>query len=225
MEQPQLKLKVGDSLQLQTRDSDENNRRMQVQVIGYLPGQSLLVTTPRVNGNVLLIREGQPYVVRMMAGNSVIGFTTQVIRNCARPYPYLHLSYPQEMEQIVVRAAQRITVKLFASLKNDNPDFQFIKPHGATIVDLSTSGALLVSDEQLGEVGDQVVLTCAFKVGDAEKLLAIPALLRNVQIEDPDEFADQKSFQHGLEFNLQEENDTMALHGYVYQEIVKATME
>jgi len=223
MDHAELKIQVGESLQLQTRDG-EDSRRMHVKLIGYLPGASLLVTTPRVADKVMIIREGQPFVARMMVGNRIVGFTTTVLRSCSRPFHYLHLSYPEEMQQITVRKAQRVRVKLFASLQNANPDFQFDKPHPATIVDISTSGALMVSSEQLGEIGDRVTVNCAFKIGNAEKLLSLPALLRNVHVEQSEE-SGEDSFYHGLEFELKEQQDTFALHGFVYEQIVKAQSE
>ena len=223
MDYSDLKIQVGDPLQLQPRDG-EDSRRMHVRVIGYLPGASLLVTTPKIKDKVMIIREGQPFVVRTMVGNRIVGFTTTVLLSCARPFPYLHLSYPEDMEQITVRKAQRVRVKLFASLKNNNPDFHFEKPHPATVVDISTTGALLLSTEQLGEVGDKVMLNCAFKIGGAEKLLSIASLIRNVHVDHSDDLG-QDTFFHGLEFDLDKDQDSVALHGFVYEQIVKAQTE
>ena len=79
----------------------------------------------------MIIREGQPFVARVMIGNRIVGFATTVLRSCAVPYRYLHLSYPDEMEQITVHKAQRVRVKLFASAKNSNPEFQSDKPQPA----------------------------------------------------------------------------------------------
>ena len=221
MEPLDLRLQIGESLHLQTRDGDEA-RRLHVRVIGYLPGHSLVVATPRVNNKVMIMREGQPFVVRVLVGNRVVGFTTRVLRSCARPYPYLHLEYPQEMEQIVVRKAPRVRVKLFASLKNENPAYKFDKPHSATVVDISTSGAQLLADAQLGEVGDAVSITSVIKVGEAEKLLTIPAKLRNVHVEHPEEGPGEASYSHGLEFRIANQDDLFVLHGYVYEQIIKS---
>lgn len=223
MDYSDLKIQVGEQLQLQTRDGNDD-RRLQVRVVGYMPGASLLVTTPKVGDKVMIMREGQPFVVRMMIGNRIVGFATTVLRSCSRPFPYLHLSYPDDMEQITVRKSQRVKVKLFASLKNDNPDYQFEKPHPATVVDLSIEGALVVSDERLGDEGDKISLNCAFKVGRAEKLLSIPAIIRNIHMEHSDEHG-EGSHHHGLEFRLDVLQDTFALHGFVYEQIVKAQSE
>ena len=46
MDYSDLKIQVGEQLQLQTRDGNDD-RRLQVRLVGYLPGVSLLVTTPR----------------------------------------------------------------------------------------------------------------------------------------------------------------------------------
>ena len=145
-----------------------------------------------------------------------------MLRSCAVPYPYLHLSYPDEMEQITVRKAQRVRVKLFASLKNSNPEFQSEKPQPVNVIDISTSGAQVVSREPAGEVGDMLQLNCLVKVGNAEKLVTIPALLRNVHLEDEN---DQENYSHGLEFELTEQQDIFALHGFVYEQIVKLQSE
>ncbi len=224
MEISDLKLQVGESIQLQPRDG-EGGKRLHGKVIGYMPGRSLLVTTPRIKDKVMIIREGQPFVVRMMLGNRIVGFASTVLRVCARPYPYLHLSFPDEMEQIVVRQAQRVRVKLFASLKNDNPEFESEKPRSATIVDISTSGAMVTSSEQLGEVDDEVILTCVFKIADTDKLLVIPALLRNVHSDLSHDEAREETYYHGLEFKLKDQQDLIALYGFVYEHIVKSQTE
>jgi len=219
MDHVDLKMQVGEVLQLQRRDG-VSDARLQVRLIGYLSGSSLIVTTPEVDGRVMIIREGQPFIVRMMVGNRIVGFTSTVRRVCSRPFPYLHLSYPEEMEQITVRKAQRVRVRLFASLKNSNPAFQSDKARPVTVVDISTSGALMLSDERLGESGDTVVVSCALKIGEAEKLLTLPAVIRNVHVD-----ASDNSFHHGLEFVLENQQDVFALHGYVYGQIVKSHSE
>ncbi len=224
MEYSDLKLQVGESVQLQPRDGD-TGKRLHGKVIGYLPGQSLLVTTPRIKDKVMIIREGQPFVVRMMLGNRIVGFASTVLRSCARPYPYLHLSFPEEMEQIVVRQAQRVRVKLFASLKNDNPEFRSEKPHPVTIVDISTSGAMVIAPEQVGEVDDEVILTCVLKIAETDKLLTIPAVMRNVHSELSHGATEEENYYHGLQFKLQDQQDTIALYGFVYEQIVKSQTE
>jgi c-di-GMP-binding flagellar brake protein YcgR len=219
MEYADLKMQMGEILQLQTRDG-EDSRRLQVRLIGYLPGASLLVTTPRAGDKVMIVREGQPYVVRVMLGNRIVGFTTTVLRSCARPYPYLHLAYPAEVEQITVRNAQRVRIKLLASLKNTNPAFQVEKACSGTLIDMSTSGALMVANQALGVVGDAVSIGCAVTVGGVEKLLSLPAVIRNIHTAPSNEHGDNTCF-HGLELLVEDQQDAFVLHGFVYEQIVR----
>ena len=86
MEHSDLKIPVGEHLQLQTRDGNDD-RRLQVRVVGYMPGASLLVTTPKFGDKVMIMREGQPFVVRMMIGNRIVGLATTILRSCSRPFP------------------------------------------------------------------------------------------------------------------------------------------
>lgn len=202
---------------------DERRERLQVKVIGYLMGRSLIVTTPQVDGRVLMMREGQPFVVRILAGNRVVGFSTSVLKATAVPYPHMHLSYPEEMEQIVVRKAQRVKVRLFASVKNANPAMGFDKPQPGLLRDLSTAGGLVTASRSLGEVGDEITVSFAFKLGGVEKLVTIQSVLRNVHHEPSGEH--EEHYQHGIEFQKMDDQDTLALHGFVYEQIVKSFSE
>jgi hypothetical protein len=82
----------------------------------------------------------------------------------------------------------------------------------------------LIAPVQLGEIGDKVTISCAFKIAGAEKLLTLKAILRNVHVEETEEHGKQ-SFHHGLEFDLKNQQETFALHGFVYEQIVKAQSE
>lgn len=217
-----LKLNIGDTLQMQYLDGNSRERLL-VHVIGYLHGRSLIVTTPKLDGRVLMMREGQPFVVRILAGNRVVGFNTRVLRSSASPYPHMHLAYPQEMEQIVVRKAQRVRVKTFCALQNANPVFNFDKPQPGTLIDISTAGAQILGEKMLAEVDDEIVLKFSFRLGGVEKLMAIPARVRSVQEEIRED--GRSGHYHGLEFLPVEEDQVIALYGFVYDQMFKAMSE
>ena len=111
-----LELDFGDVLQMQFLPEDKQNRHY-VRVIGYWPNQSIIVTTPHVNGKVILVRESQRVAVRSMSGVNIIAFTGTVLRSCARPYPYLHISYPKELQTMALRKAQRVTFSGIAEVR------------------------------------------------------------------------------------------------------------
>lgn len=214
-----LQLNVGDIVQLQFA-LDETQRKHPTKVIGYLQGKSLLVTTPRIDGKVMLVREGQPVVVRMLSRNSVYAFNTQVLATSLKPFAYLHLSYPQAIEKIVVRKAMRVAADLetnISCVSADDPKAN-VQTKGR-IRDVSTTGALVIAAQSLGEAGDLLTLTLRIPVAGVQKYLKISAVIRSRR-EVPQE-SGGTDWQHGVEFQLLEEMDNILLHGFVYEQLQK----
>lgn len=207
-------------MQLQVA-GDDNKRRYYVRLIGYLPGNSVIVTTPRVDRKIMLVREGQIFVTRLLAGNTVYGFTASVLRACTRPYPYLHLSYPVSLESIVVRQAQRIPIRLIVAVTNEEPAKSAGKPQAATVVDMSTGGALVNASESLGVVGDIITIAARFEVAGEEQYLDLSARIRNVERCPVKDDPTRSDYQHGVEFQLLEDSAKLALHRFVYENLVK----
>ena len=121
MESGGLALEIGSILQLQFL-TDESNTRHYVKVIGYLQDRSVLVTTPQVQGKLMMVREGQAIAVRSLSGSNVLAFTTAVISSHVKPYPYLHLVYPKQLQAIAVRKAQRVSCRTTAVVRHCGPE-------------------------------------------------------------------------------------------------------
>jgi len=211
----QLELQIGDSLQLQFV-ADEQKRRHYAKVIGYLQGRSVLITTPRVEGNIMLIREDQMVIVRMMTGNQVYGFTTQILQSNLRPYAYLHLAYPKEMEHITVRKAERISINLIGSAELESAEGEEERATCSVLIhDMSTSGAMIEVKSPLGEIGDIITLSCKIKVGGKEEYISVPCIIRNVIHKNGD-----ANFKHGLEYQLLEQQEHFIIYGFVYENMI-----
>jgi len=213
-EDNKLELQIGDSLQLQFV-SDDNKRRHYSRVIGYLQGHSVLITTPRIEGNIMLVREDQMVIVRMMTGNQVYGFTTQILSTNLRPYPYLHLAYPKNMEHITVRKAERISTRLIGSAEIETGEGVENTSQSVVIIDMSTSGAMIEVKKPVGDVGDIITLSTKIEVGGKEEYISIPCVIRNVIHKDTDSY-----YKHGIEFQLLEQKDHFVLYGYVYEQML-----
>ncbi len=212
-----LKLQIGDTLQLQFV-GDDPNRRYYTRVIGYLPGKSLIITTPKRDGKVMMVREGQAAVARLASGNAVYAFNARVLSSTVKPYPYLHLSYPKELEHIVVRRAHRTRANLVGTVQSEGADDK-TPSRSANIVDISTTGALLMCPERLGEADDLITISVRLTVGDVTEYLTLPAVIRNVR-EDKSE-GGRSTFAHGVEFQILDQHDSVVLHGYVYERLIK----
>lgn len=212
-----LELQIGDSLQLQFV-ADEQRRRHYSKVIGFLKGHSVLITTPRIDGNIMLVREDQLVIVRMMTGNSVYGFNTSVLRNCLKPYAYLHLAYPKELEHITVRKAQRVSTKLIATAESHGMEEEPSASMPIIIEDISTTGAMITSEFMLGEASTLITITAKITVGNVREYITIPAIIRNVRAADTD--TGKAKYFYGIEFQLLEQHDHFVLHGYVYEQLL-----
>ena len=73
-----------------------------------------------------------------------------------------------------------------------------------------------------GAVDDKVIVTSVLKFAGTEKMLAIPAILRNVHTEKAHDATQELTYYHGLEFDIKDQQDVITLHGFVYENIVKS---
>lgn len=213
-----LNVQVGAILQLQAT-TPEQAPRHNVRVIGYLPGASLVVTTPTVKGNLQIVREGQRFNVRMLRGNSVMGFVAQVLQTYLKPYPHLHLEYPRDVESIMVRNAQRVAASIFATARDasepDSPEYL----HEISLMDLSASGAKLGSAESIGEVGDTLHLSFSVDVAGQQETLSLLADIRN-RFQRDGIAGNDGSNVYGVQFRSLNRFQQLLLHGWVLERLV-----
>ncbi len=173
-----LDLPAGTTLQVQATVPD-NAPRYTVRLIGQLPGASLVVTAPAQQGKVQLIREGQRFAVRVLKGESVVGFVAQVLYVSLRPYAHLHLEYPAEFEQIVVRNASRVSSDIPVLARNTAQPDQKDSFQRAIIIDLSESGAKIASTVPLGVCGEMLHMKFEIVVGGVKEPLVLLGDIRN----------------------------------------------
>lgn len=220
-----VSFRFGDVVQLEPKADGRTGYR--VQLVGVLPGLSLLVTAPDVRGQPVALADGEAFDVRVFNGDDALAFTSTVLRSCREPYPYVHLTYPEKIEQVQVRNARRARLQLAAqiTLLRDGIDdqlFPAIERVGpvrqGTIRDISTAGAQLEAPVALGPVGTHMIITTQLAFDRVSgRNVVLPAEIRNVR-EIPD---DQGviSFHYGVQFiELTPEAD-LALSAFVYRHL------
>jgi len=213
----EIKLTNGERIQLQD-PSNKNNDRIFVKLIGYREGKSILVTMPRSDGELLRVVKGQVFIVRLFSVQTVYAFNVTVLEGKVSPYAYMHLSYPEKVESVVVRSAQRVNVELIVSVQHGDPDKVTGESVSAKLTDVSTGGAKLSTLEPIGELSEDISMSAKLTVGGVEQYLQILATIRRVDIEDEE---GRQMFTYGLEFRFVEENDRLVLHGFVYEQLSK----
>ncbi len=212
-----LRLRVGDSLQIEllTDIGQSQAQRYAVKVIGYHTGKSIIITTPTTGDKVVLLRVGQLVNVRLFGAKRLIGFRSSILRTLFVPYPYLHLSYPQELSSVELRRNQRIPVQAICAVKNDS--HPGTDPIPAVIVDLSVSGALVESPKPLGALGNTIAIATRLSVARSERYLSLPGVIRSVQLMEKNT---PPVHQYGIEFQTMSPDTSLVLHGFVYEQIV-----
>lgn len=211
----QIKLGIGDTIQLQFQ-SDVEPSRCFVTLIGYLEGQSVIVTAPIINGSLMLVREGQDFVVRLFSGKTAYAFTSMAKRVTNTPYPHLHLAYPKEVRGLVVRSSSRGRINIICHATSEGG-----KGHACVARDISIGGTLIAAGEKIGDVGSPLTLKFRVRIGDAEHTLVLNCRIRSVNASRPT--VDEKpTILHGLSFEEVSSQDTLVISALLYQNMVSA---
>ncbi len=223
MQEDILKMQVGDVVQLQRiAPEKEKENRYTVTVIGFVPGKSILVTAPVIRGKVQFILEDQRFAVRTLRGSNVIGFVATVLHTAVKPYPYLHLSFPEEVESIAVRNAERVETNTPALVKNTkNPD-QPNQWQPALIKDLSATGARFESFSMLGEDGDKLQIRFKLQVCNVDESIDLVATIRNHTLLTSGTGTGGVQYITGTEFHMVNRFQQVLLHDYILEQRLRA---
>jgi len=215
----EARLQIGDSLQLQPL-GDTTAPRHYVKLIGFARQGSVLVSTPKVDGAYIFVRDGQNYVVRAFSGKNAYAFSTSVVRSVAVPYPYLHLTYPRDVRALVVRRGARAKVNLIASARRlDGSGQETGEAAAASIRNVSISGALIASPHPLGLKDEQIRLSFKISLADIVSLVTLDAVIRVVNPGGED--LGPGMIGYGLEFVGGEAQDRITLTAFVYQKLLE----
>lgn len=209
----QIKLSIGDSIQLQFQ-SETDTPRTVVHLIGYVVDQGIIVTTPVLNGSIMLVREGQIFVVRLFSGKSAYAFSAVTKRVTNNPFPHMFLSYPKEVRGLVVRGSSRSRANIICHATPENGS-------GIACIarDISIGGALIAAKIKIGEIGSKLSLKMRVKVNDAEHMLTLSCTVRSVNNSRPGEDG-VTNILHGLSFENVTAQDTLVISALLYQNMM-----
>lgn len=208
----QVKLLIGDVVQMQSLADDA---RYYVTLVGYLKGESVMVTTPTVEGRLAMVKDGQAFVVRFFVGKSAYAFSCNVRRVTNLPFPHLHLTYPKEVRSLVVRRSTRIKVNIIAAATTEAG-----RNIACMVRDISTGGALVAARERIGEAGDNFRLKLNVPIDNEPHILDLPCHVRSVT-DNVQSAGDSLTVQHGVSFGQLGKMDTLVLTALQYKNIAE----
>lgn len=188
-------------------------------LVGFLPGQSLVITTPRKQGNPIIVREGQTFTVRMLQGSNIFGFVANVLSASSKPYPHLHLAYPADVESAVVRNAPRVATEIQAIVNMPTGSDGAEDQRPVMISDISSTGARVMDRQQLGEVGTNIQVIHSLSVCGGQDVLKVMDVIRNIREVVRDDGS--RLFVHGVEYRGLTRFQELLLCAYVLGSIAR----
>ena len=214
-----LALNVGSKVQL-VLDGAAGRSLLSSTLIGYLENQFLLIKLPSTDGGApVSFLEGEVLTVRVFTGTSVCMFDATVLRRELHPFYCLHLTYPQTVQSVQLRSSIRIQTDFACTINDDAGS------HTATIINLSTSGALIRSAH--AAIVTEAPVTIAFTLSsqfdagpNAMQLKAIVRSLRSTASEaaGSDSGVEAATVTHyGVQFMEIDPADQLTLQNYAYE--------
>ena len=209
-------LHVGERLQLELV-ADSSRNHYYTTLIGFVPGHSVLIRTPMVQNLPVPVPEGAVVLVRAFSGRHAFTLESRIERVCRSPYPYIHLAYPAQVQQTLIRGALRVRVALPGTVSNPDEKADDV-PCAVVISDLSVSGAQLETQSGLGETGDKFGLVFKFVVqpNNYDVKLATSAQIQSVRkIRKGSSL--EEVFSHGVRFGKLHATEGLLLQSYIQQ--------
>jgi c-di-GMP-binding flagellar brake protein YcgR len=191
-----MNLQVGTRLQLITHRRIKPVQHFSA-LIGYAKDEYIILKIPMENGAPIALAEGERLTIRVFSGVKVCSFACTVERIFPRPLFYVHVSFPKSVQGTSLRTAMRVKVDLPAHLAGNGTHG---RPLPCTILNLSVSGALVVSPSRLPADEEQIALQFTLKAppDDQEVPISARAAIRNVNISKAADGSDL--YTYGMQF-------------------------
>lgn len=209
-----MKPKVGQRIEFQIAPA-ALHPRLFTHLIGYEPGESVLVRTPLENHLPVNVHEGQAVLVRCFDGTRAYAFETTVQRICIAPFLYLHLAYPPEVQYLQVRQAARVPVRFLAEVRAQ------ASWQPALVLDLGLGGALLETSHALGETGSPVEVRLAIPVDSTQAEVPMTLVARLQRIDRHQEGAGPPVWRQGVKFEGCGREERMRLQNFLLRQMLE----
>jgi c-di-GMP-binding flagellar brake protein YcgR len=186
---------VGSTVFLSSSNT-EDSCVYEARVIGYADKQSLMITLPKQHNTPLLVTAGDKFVARYVGDENAYAFETEVMQICDKPFGYIHLSYPEGVQGVMLRRSQRVDLN-----KEEQPSIRLSMHDGSgsisvSMADISLAGARLTSGQRLGCIDDKFSID--MHLGQSDKPVSLPCVIRYVRTEISE--GDAGVYHHGVEF-------------------------
>jgi c-di-GMP-binding flagellar brake protein YcgR len=205
---------VGNKVQLLLNGASGQEAPLSTTLIGYADKQFILLKLPvAANGVPITFYEGEPVSVRVFTGVSVYVFNAEALRCELHPFYCLFLSCPADMRNLTLRNSIRVRADLPCMVKAGGEE------ESGTLVNLSTSGALIQCSGKDNAVGDNVNISFSLQsqFDAAPNQLSLKAEVRSATEVTA---KGEELVQYGVKFADPNAADQLALQNYGYEVVL-----
>lgn len=181
-ETPTSLLTVGVLLQY-TLPGERQDLQCCASLLGWKEGAFVISGMPYLDGYPVDCRPGSPCVVRYMHDGKVVGYRSEIRAGQVAPEPLLFLSFPERIEEILLRQHPRIPLTQPVSLVPEDPDAGVLSPFppvplAGVLRDLSVAGCRVAVAGSSPAVGSQVRLE--FELPAVGHVANLSGIVKNV---------------------------------------------
>jgi c-di-GMP-binding flagellar brake protein YcgR len=215
----EFNLQIGARLQI-LAGATRTNASYFTSLVGYAPGEFVLVKAPIERNLPIALQEGEDLTVRIFSGINVVSFTCHVERVFNNFYGCVQLSYPESVKAIRLRKAMRVRVNLAAQIKVAMPDAE-PRAETGTLVNLSTAGGLIEAKTKLGDPEQQLDLSFTFvaPTGDQQVRVDVKATIRSTKTVNQPRGGGEL-FTYGVEFDEIDPSKQILLQNLLYEVVI-----
>ncbi|MCX7173364.1 MAG: flagellar brake protein [Proteobacteria bacterium] len=185
-------------------------------LIGYIKGQSILLTIPLMAGQRIDMNEGERVELRMLTGSNIYIFRSEILRVCTSPSHYMHLQYPVKVKTQKLRSGSRTRVRISAQVTDEQGEELTTQ-----IIDLSPVGAQFIVPRQNNLKGTHLRLSFQAAVDELDTLLTLDCLVQHQHPAVPGEEWGAEMLEYGVAFSNVSNQHKLWLKCLVYQHIAE----
>jgi len=197
MEFHELRLPVAARMLLLIQGQDYKTHHCEAQLLGYRPGESVLVTLAKKPAQVL-IREGVRMDARVAMQMGVAQFSTRIEQLCAQPFPYLHLAYPSEIKMEALRKYPRFPFLAEVAIVAQTSFGVSTGRMPGRFLDISVNGARIAMAKELSGAVPKLTLLAPVTVSGIDQEMEVTAVIRRSF--GRDESLPDKAYVYGISF-------------------------
>jgi c-di-GMP-binding flagellar brake protein YcgR len=191
--------------------------RAKTTLIGWLKSRSIVVTPFHDGGEVISLIEGEQALVRVFTGRCAFAFNVKILKSQKLPFPYVHLSYPDEIESVVVRSSPRCRADLPATISCGQTACK------GSILNLSMTGALIEVAERLEGGADGLRIACSFELHDVPVSLMLSATILGDKTGSVS--GDEEGRRYAVTFRDLEPNHKLMLGAFIWYRMYEYPQE